>query len=227
MRTAFVAILGLLLTGTALAEVPEWEREARAGAAAASEGDIASATLHLEKALQLSKETYLLIYERAELYGWVGYVRRRGPDEASAVAPIEEAAALYEEIYGADAPKRRRVVRHLAQVHSNLCNLAEAERRFTEFLEIARKTLPENDPEYLGAVNDMAHILVKEGKYSRARSLIQEAHHLLAAHDSGDQRTKDGLREMESALQPEDRDMAEARTLCLDARTARSPGSAR
>jgi len=216
-----ILIIGLL-GSAAWAEMPAaWEREARVGADAAASGDISTARRHLEAALELSKDAYLPAYERAELLAWVGFVRAQAPDPEPAIEPLDEAAALLADIKGPDAPQRRRVIRHLAQVHSNLCNLKKAEPLFAEFLRIARRTLPENDPEYVGAVNDMAHILVKEAKYSEAAPLVHEAVALLDAYHPNDDRTRAGLRSMESQLEPRDGELADARRRCLEMRESR------
>ena len=210
--SAAVFVFIMLLTAPATAE-PSWEDEAREGITAFNLGDYEQARALLESAYSSSKSEYVPDYKRAELLAWLGFVRRQGPDEREAIEPLEEAATLLPRTRGPQSPQLRRTVRHLAQVYSNSWNLPEAEKRFRQHLTIATATLEPSDPEYLGAYNGMAHILVKRSKYSQAEPHLDEALRLLAQHHPNDGRTRAGLHLMHSRILVHRGDTAQAKAV--------------
>ncbi len=211
-----VLALGTLLAATAVL-ASGWEEDAKAGVAAFQAGDPTNARALLDRAYASSQSEYVPAYKRAELLAWVGLVRRQGSDERDAIAPLEEAAALLPRTHGPQHPQLRRVVRHLAQVHSNLWNLPQAEERFRQNLEIATATLEPSDPEYLGAYSDMAHILVKRSKLSEGEPYVDQALRLLAQHHPQDERTRAGLNLMRAEILSDHGQVEEAEALCHQA----------
>jgi tetratricopeptide (TPR) repeat protein len=166
------ALLPLLLL--AACSPPQWETDMRLGVDAAQRGETEEAERLIAAALAAGPSEGMRRDQQADLLAWLGWLQSTHVDQAPSVATLEQATALLRETKGVKALETRRAIRRLAQVRSNLGDLAGAEAGFREYLEIVRTSVALDDPERFGGINDMAYILARQGRLDEAQQTIDK-----------------------------------------------------